>query len=105
MGRKNNISGIRTFVPNSSKKEQKNIKYPWYLRVYEVVDKLNTNTEKGLNLQEAQRRRKKTGYNLLYPEFKRTFKSAFIDHIKTISSSLLAVSLFIFFAFTSNIYN
>lgn len=96
----NNMSGIRTFIPKDSKKRKRESFAPWYLRIYELVDILNTNTEKGLTNQEAQKRRKKSGYNLLYPEFKRTFRSALIDHVKAVSSVLLACSLLLYYAFS-----
>lgn len=99
MKNRNSNGGIRTFIPNGSKTEKNKINSPWYLKIYELVDLLDTNTEKGLSLQDAQKRRKKSGLNLLYPEFKRTFHLAFTDHIKAVSSVLLAISLFVYFAF------
>ncbi len=99
----NNMSGIRTFIPKDSKKGKKKIFNPWFLTIYELVDILNTNTEKGLSLQEAQKRRKKQGYNLLYPEFKRTFYSSLVDHVKSISSLLLTLTLVVFYAFYGSV--
>ncbi|MBE6648029.1 MAG: cation-transporting P-type ATPase [Ruminococcaceae bacterium] len=96
---RNTSSGIRTFVLKDEKNGSKKILSPAYMKIYEVIERLNTNTEKGLSFQTVQKRRKKTGLNLLYPEFKRTFVSAFMDHIKSVVSILLALSLFVFFAF------
>lgn len=98
----NTMNGIRTFVPGGSNAENRKSFSPWYMSIFEVVEVLNTNTEKGLSLQEAQKRRKKTGLNLLYPEFKRSFKSALVDHVKSVISILFTLSLFVFYLFSQD---
>ena len=96
---KRSSSGIRTFVVNGGNKEtSKNFK-PAFMSILEVIGHLNTNTETGLSFQTAQKRRKKLGLNLLYPEFKRTFASSFVDHLKAVVTVLLALSLFVYYTF------
>ena len=43
------MNGIRTFIPNDSNTNKQNIKALWDLRIHELVDLLNTNTEKGIS--------------------------------------------------------
>ncbi len=101
--RKYNYSGIRTVLPQKGKHENKSSFSPSKMSIYEVIEHYNTNTDNGLSNQEVQRRRKKKGMNILYPEFKRTFVLAFCDHVKSVVSVLLALSLFVFYAFYGDI--
>ena len=97
--RNKKYNGIRTITPKTKKSENTNGFSPSEMDVFEVIDHFKTNTENGLTTQSIQKRRKKDGLNLLYSEFKRTFSSAFVDHIKAVVSVLLASSLFLFYAF------
>lgn len=99
MSKKNKFSGIRTYVPGGNENNAKKGFLPQYMKIHEIVDYLDTDTEAGISSQTAKKRIKTNGLNLLYPEFERNFKTAFIDHLKAVVSVLLAFSLFVFYLF------
>ena len=65
----------------------------WYQQeIKEVEEKLQTNQEKGLNIEEVKKRQEKYGYNQLKANKKKTLWQRFVDQFKDFSIVVLIIA-------------